>query len=211
MSLNKSFFRGPGSGFYKKSSLAAGGKENKIKEENMNIMLIPLSVMFTLSLVGSVILFRFLKSSATIKKKSYQAGGAIAGFILIYGLLYASFNGMYKNEKSHEWEPQKWKIKGIILLQDGKVHDGISVKLRPEPPSTQSKVDGEFWLDDVEIFPNQLPNRLPDLDINSDNGIDNYYSIPVDLTSENVQIIPEEKEIILIPHVILPKKETGGE
>lgn len=174
---------------------------------NMNIMLIPLSVMFTLSLVGSIILFRFLKSSATIKKKSYQAGGAIAGFILIYGLLFASFDSMYKNEKSNEWKPEKWKIRGTVLLPDKNVHDGISVKIIPDLPDAQSYVTGEFVLEGVNVIPNQLPNGLPDLTFNSDHGLEGYYQRPISLDSENTRIFREKKEIVLIPEITLIKDQ----
>lgn len=169
----------------------------------MSIMLITLSVMFTLSLVGSIILFRFLKSSATIKKESYQAGGAIAGFILIYGLLYVSFNSMYKNEMVHRWEPDKWSIKGKVLLQEANTHDGITVKHLPDSPSILSRTNGEFWLENVEIFPNQLPNGLPGLEI--DSGRDNYHVIMVELSNEDVEINKEKKQITLKSPVTLPK------
>ena len=47
-------------------------------------------VLFLLSLLASYILFKLLNSSATIKRKEWSAGGAIAGFILIlFGSWYA--------------------------------------------------------------------------------------------------------------------------
>jgi len=49
-----------------------------------------------MSLVGAVILFKFFKSSAIVTGKKYQAGGAIAGFIIIYGILYGSFYNIEK-------------------------------------------------------------------------------------------------------------------
>jgi len=54
----------------------------------------PLTILvslFGLSLVAAVILFKFLKSTALIKNEKYQAGGAIAGFIIVYGMLHGSF------------------------------------------------------------------------------------------------------------------------
>ncbi len=47
--------------------------------------------LFTLSLVSAIVLFKFLKSTALIKNQSYQAGGAIAGFIIVYGMLHWSY------------------------------------------------------------------------------------------------------------------------
>jgi hypothetical protein len=170
-------------------------------------MLIPLSVMFTLSLVGSIILFRFLKSSATIKKKSYQAGGAIAGFILIYGLLFTSFNSMNNSERLKT--PDKWTIKGKVLLQDANTHEGITVKHIPETPEILSKKNGEFRLENVAVFPNQFPNGLPELYFNS--GRENYHELPIDLSTEDVEINEDKKQITLKKALELTKIELGGE
>jgi len=169
----------------------------------MNIMLIPLSVMFTLSLVGSVILFRFLKSSATIKKKSYQAGGAIAGFMLIYGLLYASFDSMYKNETSRE--PDVWAITGKVVMEGADVNDGITIQeFAPEAKSLQN---GKFLLSSVRIFPKKALVLFF-------KGKDNYFEdqLKIDIKKENTDIdIDEENKVITIKPVILPKIESGDE
>lgn len=63
--------------------------------------LIIIGTVFVLSLLGAVILFKFLKSTALVTVKKYQAGGAIAGFIIIYGTLMASFYGI-ENLKNKE-------------------------------------------------------------------------------------------------------------
>jgi hypothetical protein len=57
----------------------------------MDPILIIVSILFVLSLLGATVLFKFFKSSAIIKNKKYQAGGAIAGFILIFGVLYTTY------------------------------------------------------------------------------------------------------------------------
>lgn len=56
------------------------------------------SVLFLLSLTGAVILFKFFKSFAIIKGEKYQAGGAIAGFIILYSVLYGSWYNIEKNK-----------------------------------------------------------------------------------------------------------------
>lgn len=69
-----------------------------------------IGILFSLSLLGAVILFKFFKSSAIIKNKQYQAGGAIAGFIIIFGVLYASYDNIEKrkyNELKTEHEQLK--------------------------------------------------------------------------------------------------------
>lgn len=56
---------------------------------NFNLLLI--ASFFFLSLVGAVVLFKFFKSTAAVQSKQYQAGGAIAGFIIIFMLLTFSY------------------------------------------------------------------------------------------------------------------------
>ena len=175
----------------------------------MNVLLIPLSVIFTFSLVGSIVLFRFLKSSATIKKRSYQAGGAIAGFILIYGLLYTSFNSWYKSEIEEKWKSEQWTVKGTVCMQDACKHDGITVRHIPDAPSAISMSNGEFRMEDVEIFPGKLPNGLPALEF--DSGRDEFHTFILDLNEDNAAIDKEKKQVILKNKITLGKIENGGE
>lgn len=176
----------------------------------MNILLIPLSVIFTFSLVGSIVLFRFLKSSATIKKRTYQAGGAIAGFILIYGLLYTSFNSWYKSEIEEKWKSEQWTIKGIVQMQDKCKHEGIAVRHIPDAPSAESRSNGESRMEGVEIFPGKLPNGLPALEFDSGRD-DEFHGIILELNKDNVEINREKKLVILKEELTLEKIENGGE
>jgi len=107
--------------------------------------LIPIIVIFCLSLIGSFILFKFLKSSATIKKATYQAGGAIAGFLLIYGLLFSTFKSVYKPS-------EKWTIIGTVIKEDASIHDGITVRHLPPSPDTTTDNRGTFTLDNVKVI-----------------------------------------------------------
>jgi len=107
--------------------------------------LIPIIVIFCLSLIGSFILFKFLKSSATVKKATYQAGGAIAGFLLIYGLLFSTFKSVYKPS-------EKWTIIGTVIKEDASIHDGITVRHLPPSPDTTTDNRGTFTLDNVKVI-----------------------------------------------------------
>lgn len=49
------------------------------------------SAIFGLSALGSFLLFRLLESFAFISGSGYEAGGALAGFILLYWVLHRSF------------------------------------------------------------------------------------------------------------------------
>ncbi|MBI4715050.1 MAG: hypothetical protein HY760_03785 [Nitrospirae bacterium] len=64
----------------------------------MNIHLFVIGAFFFLGLIGAVVLFRYLKSSALIKNEKYQAGGAIAGFLLIFGILFGAYDRLDKSD-----------------------------------------------------------------------------------------------------------------
>ncbi|MBI5179061.1 MAG: hypothetical protein HZA04_07350 [Nitrospinae bacterium] len=57
----------------------------------LNFDLIVIVTFFFLSLAGAVVLFKFFKSTAMVQSKQYQAGGAIAGFIIIFILLSQAY------------------------------------------------------------------------------------------------------------------------
>lgn len=56
------------------------------------------TALFLMSLLGAVILFKFFKSAALVRTKEYRAGGAIAGFIILFGILYSSYYQLEKSE-----------------------------------------------------------------------------------------------------------------
>jgi hypothetical protein len=80
----------------------------KFKEEKVMLLLI-ISVIFLLSLVGSYVLFHLLKSSASITNKNYSAGGAIAGFVILFGALFGAYNELDK----HNDAALKAELKGV--------------------------------------------------------------------------------------------------
>jgi hypothetical protein len=53
--------------------------------------LVVISVLFGLSLCAAWVLFKFLQSTATVKKPEYQIGGAAAGFVVIFTLLSLTY------------------------------------------------------------------------------------------------------------------------
>jgi hypothetical protein len=64
--------------------------QSPVNMEQDPLVVVP--ILFGLSLLAAVVLFGFFKATAVIKTKTYQAGGAIAGFIIVYLLLSTSFN-----------------------------------------------------------------------------------------------------------------------
>jgi hypothetical protein len=49
-------------------------------------------VLFALSLLAAVLLFKFFESTAVITTKEYKAGGAIAGFIIVFLMLFYAYS-----------------------------------------------------------------------------------------------------------------------
>ena len=168
----------------------------------MNELLIPLSVIFALSLVGSIVLFRFLKSSAAITKSTYQAGGAIAGFILIYGLLYMSYNSFCKS--ANPWKPEVWTIRGTVHKEQTALHDGVRVNYIPFSPSAETAKNGEFRMEGVQLSPG---NGLPTLQFDCE--AQGFYPHTIDLQEDNVDINREKKQIVLKQTIELEKLKGG--
>lgn len=63
------------------------------------MQLIVISVLFGLSLVAAWVLFKLLKSTATVSKPEYQLGGAAAGFVVILTLLSITYIQVDDNNK----------------------------------------------------------------------------------------------------------------
>ncbi|MDH3973134.1 MAG: hypothetical protein OEV42_02535 [Deltaproteobacteria bacterium] len=132
--------------------------------------LIVTSTFFVLSLVGAVVLFRFFKSAAIVKTKTYQAGGAIAGFIIIYALLYGSYANIEKDGQKkllEDYETIKVELQQLRKKLEPKsisgtvepFRDNIKVVLAVKEIDTDNR--GKFRLkapcidpeeDDVRLF-----------------------------------------------------------
>lgn len=87
------------------------------------VIVLTVSLFFLLSLTGAYILFKFLKSSAIVKTHRYRAGGAVGGFLLIYGMLYGSYYQMANQIAEQLAKKQGPTITGTVTpqLEGGKV------------------------------------------------------------------------------------------
>jgi hypothetical protein len=108
-------------------------------------------ILFVLSLTGALVLFRFLKSSALIKGRSYQAGGALAGFVIIYYMVssfyYKIDTDRSKNEElSAEIEQLKKELKNLDTdIVSGEVEpDKQPVKVRLVFDAVEPDSEGKF-------------------------------------------------------------------
>ncbi len=105
-----------------------------------------------LSLACSYILFKTLKSSATIKKPRVKLGGAIAGFLVILGLLLNTFNIWYEKETGKKWKPETWTIVARFAKKENDANNngnnGKSEIIGRVMPSRTDRMDGNFlWLE----------------------------------------------------------------
>lgn len=83
-----------------------------------------LTLIFSLSLIAAIVLFKVLKSTAIIKKAGYQAGGALAGFIIIYSTLYYSYSSLCKKI------PESTVKKDYILKSDIQMDLNVIAKIK---------------------------------------------------------------------------------
>lgn len=144
-------------------------------------------VYFILSLIGAIVLFKLLKSTAVIKKAGYQAGGALAGFLLIYIALVSSSERLSKNEKS--CEPEPWTVEGTIKKEGEETHEGIIIKYTPPEPSTKTDERGSFSLRDVKLG----EGKWPELRLESKN----YFPLSIELNETTAEKDIKKKKIKL--------------
>jgi len=107
------------------------------------------AIIFALSLLGAVVLFRFFKSSAIIKKKAYQAGGAVAGFAIVYSLLFGSYYQIERLEKQKleaaiQALEEKVKRLDIDVVSGVVAPDNQPVKVRLVIDAVEPDSDGKF-------------------------------------------------------------------
>lgn len=134
------------------------------------LIILEVGILFFLSLLGAVILFKFFKSSAIVKNKQYQAGGAIGGFIIIFLLLTTSYYKLEQTkndsiterlrETSAKLESLNQKLQ--LLSIEGKISPSIQdAKVVLSVKETEADISGRFKfsmncidpeVDDVKLY-----------------------------------------------------------
>lgn len=115
--------------------------------------LIAVSLIFSLSLLGAVVLFKFLKSSAVIEKKEHRVGGALAGFLLIFGTLDATYLHV---AASRAEDAGLWTIRGAVRYQGELSAEPLKVEVLPPEPTLVAS-DRRFLLRNVPLSKGELP------------------------------------------------------
>lgn len=153
-------------------------------------------IIFILSLAGAYVLFKLLKSTAVIKKTGYQAGGALAGFLLIYGMLFYSYDKMAQS--NIEVENALWTITGTVKRENSPKHDGISIRHVPPAPNTYTDASGFFRLENVR---SSTADSYPEIYIENDG----YFPLPISIADSNAIIDKEKKTIKLRGELMIYK------
>lgn len=153
--------------------------------------------LFCASLFGAFVLFRFLQSTALITEKRYQAGGAIAGFILIFSVLSSLWwsatwklaDDQRKIEEARALQVQaaEWSVDGEVREEGVAIPYQISVA---QAPAATVDRGGHFTLIGARTF----KNRYPRLYIQGD---DAHIPATLEITEEIARIDHGSSEITL--------------
>jgi hypothetical protein len=164
-------------------------------------LLVLVGVIFLLSLVGALVLFKVLQSTAIIQRKGYQAGGALAGFLLIFAALYGAYHQLNAQQQSAN---EVWTVVGEVNLEnDDQNSQEVEVSLMPPPPTTLSENGGDFRFDRIPISVNG-PLELKF-------QIDGYLTESL-LVDENLAFYDSDNRRITLkePVTLVPSSRTGA-
>jgi len=128
--------------------------------------LIVVSVMFFISLIGAYTLFHVLKSFAFVKTAGHKAGGALAGFLILFSLLSGSYYKVVEAQDSAE----HWTIVGQYQAQLAGQGKMIEVHIIPPAPRDMLPAAGrEFRLENVQLTQRQVSDGIwPELEFSAD-------------------------------------------
>jgi len=136
------------------------------------IHIIPPTLFFVLSLIGTYVLFKILKSKATINERKKLIRGALAGFLILFVSLTQSFYFLFLHDSisiteyskrieeyerrireiKETWEPQVWTVSGYIIKENSTAAEQINVNYFPPSPGINYyPVQRRFHLYNVKI------------------------------------------------------------
>lgn len=177
---------------------------------NFVIMIV---VFVGLSLACSYVLFKVLKSSATIKKPKVQLGGAIAGFVTILGLLLYSFNTWYGTWKPPEWTICVKKVMKEMDHQNGENvgHGGIVGRVLAPSKMNLTQGNGYFTLNGVPKTAKEgWPRIIFEYDGYEPIIIDKLNDWAKEENSDEIKIDEANKTIFIEKPIILAKIGGGS-
>lgn len=184
-----------------------------------------------LSLGCSYILFKTLKSSATIKKPKVKLGGAIAGFLVILGLLLNAFNFWYEketeineikneatkaaiSETEEKWKPERWTICAKIKTKvndakDNGNSDQSGIIGRVMPSRMEETEPGGYFRLEVDLTPDEKwPDIMFQQDGFSPQVVDQLNKWINEKNTKEIEYDEQKKKITLVKSIVLEK--LGG-
>ena len=168
-------------------------------------VLIVISVMFVISLGGAFVLFRFLDSHATIQRAGYKAGGALAGFLIILGMLFGTY---VKLAPAHD-SVGYWTIVGEYQAPQPAHDDVIWIQIIPPAPRDLVPLtSSEFRLENVRLTQRQVSDGIwPELEFFADGLL----TKTVLLTMDDVEVDPLRKRLVIKKPIQLQSADSVGE
>lgn len=176
--------------------------------------LIAVSVIFGLSLGGAYVLFQTLKATAVMKTVRGQAGGALAGFLMVFSALGGTYFKLLPaaedlgalraenarlearlQELERATDAQTWTLVGEVRRADVPSAAGVEVLVMPPNPRLLVDGHGNFRFESLEV----VNGIWPELHVSADG----YYPETLILSMEHLDLHPERKLAVLKQPVVL--------
>lgn len=176
--------------------------------------LVAVVVIFCLSLGGAYVLFRTLQATAVLKTVRGQAGGALAGFLMVFAALDGTYLKLLPTaeeiqalgeenarleariqELERETDSEVWTLAGEVRRADAPSAAGLEVVVFPPNPRQLVPVHGSFRFESLEV----VNGVWPELHVSADG----YYPETLILSEEHLELHPERKLAVLKEPVVL--------
>ena len=179
--------------------------------------LIAVAVIFSLSLGGAYVLFQTLKATAVMKTVRGQAGGALAGFLMVFSALGGTYFKLLPaaddldalraenarlearvQDLERATDSQLWTLMGEVRRSDAPSAAGVEVLVMPPNPRLLVGGHGSFRFETIEV----VNGIWPELHVSADG----YYPETLILSAEHLELYPERKLAVLKQPVVLPEE-----
>ncbi|HSL84234.1 MAG TPA: hypothetical protein VLF66_15785 [Thermoanaerobaculia bacterium] len=176
--------------------------------------LIAVTVIFSLSLGGAYVLFQTLKATAVMKTVRGQAGGALAGFLMVFSALGGTYLKLLPaaedldalraenarlearlQELERATGSEFWTLVGDVRRGDAPSATGVEVLVMPPNPRLLVEGHGNFRFESLKV----VNGIWPELHVSADG----YYPETLILAEEHLELHPERKLAVLKQPVVL--------
>lgn len=181
--------------------------------------LVAVAVFFVLSLGGAYVLFRTLKATAVMKTVRGQAGGALAGFLMIFAALGGTYLKLLPTteelralsaqnaalearleEIREQTETAVWSLVGEVRLTGGEDASGVEVVVMPPNPRKLLEGHGDFRFDNLKM----VQGIWPELHVSADG----YYPETLILSDDDLEVF-EDRHLVRLREPVMLYDEPG--